>query len=669
MTRPSFQLSMDGMPVEARDGETLLAVAGRLGIEIPVLCHLAGVEKLESCGVCMVEVEGHSSLLPACAARAQAGMVVHTGSPVVLEARQLALELLLSDHVGDCSAPCELACPAQIDIPGFLRMISARRPADALAVMKRSTAFPGVLGRICPGFCELVCRRGQLDEPVAICALKRGPADADARADRPWLPDLPPPSGKRVAIVGGGVVGLSAAFFLLQRGHACTVFEAAERPGGVIRHVIPRFRLPREVVDDEVQRIVDMGCVIQCGQSLGADISLADLTRDFDAVLMATGATGEVLPHFPGSETAESALAMLAAVGGGDEPELSGEALVVGQGPIALDAARTLVRLGARVSLLLPTTRAASLLLRGRFEAAESEGVVLIENAGPRELVQGEDASFLLRYLREGRPLEARADRVFLVGQLEIDRELLSREGLALGPQGVVVDRASLATNLPGVFAAGNVVRSAARFAAHASAAGRRAAASIARFLEDGGSSRPNAINVRMGALSEADRALLFAGRPPTSRVATHGHSAPRDFEEVDAGFTETEARTEAGRCLDCDCAAKHDCGLRALSSEYDAQPNAIGGERPLFERDCTHPAVVYESGKCIKCGRCIAIARSHGEALGLAFIGRGFQVRVGVPLDRSLAEGLTSAAAECAQACPTGALALRRERGPLEGE
>ncbi|MFH1517025.1 MAG: FAD-dependent oxidoreductase [Pseudomonadota bacterium] len=253
----TVKLTIDSRCVEVEEGATILEAARKLGIEIPTLCHLDALPPVSSCFMCVVRVDNRPNLVPSCVAPAEDGMVVTATSDEILAARKTALELLLSDHVGDCVAPCTLACPAGMDIPAVIRHIRNGRFAEALTVIRRRISLPGVLGRICPRFCERVCRRGDLDEPIAICALKRFPADAvDLGAG---ALSKTQPTGKRVAVLGAGPAGLSAAFYLLQEGHACTVYDAHPEPGGTLRYSIPEFRLSCEALDRDIAAIRQLG--------------------------------------------------------------------------------------------------------------------------------------------------------------------------------------------------------------------------------------------------------------------------------------------------------------------------------------------------------------------------------------------------------------------------
>jgi formate dehydrogenase major subunit len=667
----SFELVLNGRTVRACEGESLLKVAQREGTPIPTLCFLEGLTKMESCGVCVVEVEGQRSLLPACASRALPGMVVNTESPRVSEARRTALELLLSDHLGDCLAPCERACPADIAIPDFIRAIREGETAKALAIIQDKIAFTGVLGRVCPRFCERVCRRKEVDEPVAICSLKRFPADSDQGEGAAFLPSLAPSSGKKVAIVGAGIVGLTAAYYLRTLGHDCAVFESRNRAGGALDSILPEFRMPREVLNAEIARVERMGAQFHYGRELGKDLELEELRKGHDAVLLAVGAGKEKLPEFPGDEFATSGIQLLNRIAEGCPPRAQGQVLVIGSGPSAMDTCRSLLRVGAeQVVLLMEPSLSSSLFFKTWIADGLAEGVVAIDEAGHFQLGHLPSGRFRCHYRKAEQEVLLEVDGVYLAGHVEPDLDLLRTLGLQVTHQGARVDRHTLATNLSGVFAAGNIAQ-AGRYAVQGSAAGRQAAYSIDAFLAGKVWANPSRTDIRMHNLSDLEMSLLLGGTEPGGSETLQPQLFQKDslepWGEVLSRYPAKQARNEAARCLSCDCAAKNDCTLRELSDRLAANPKRFGGERPAYRKDASHPEVVFESGKCVRCGRCIAVAEKYREELGLTFIGRGFHVEVGVPFGRSLAEGLKVAARECAEVCPTGALALRRTKPAQE--
>ncbi|MFH1074807.1 MAG: FAD-dependent oxidoreductase [Candidatus Firestonebacteria bacterium] len=292
------QVKINGKTYEFKEGCTILECASENGISIPTMCYLKETGALTSCFICAVEVEGKANLLPACATKAKEGMVIITDSIRVREARKKALELLLSDHTGDCLGPCHMGCPAHINIPKFIGELCRGDNKAAIITIKKSVALPAVLGRICPEICEKVCRRNDKDSPVAICHLKRYAADFDLLSPDPYLPSVAKSTGKRVAVIGGGAAGLTAAYYLKQFGHEVTVFEKNEKLGGGLRSGVKKERLPEEVLDKEIGQILKLGVAVKLKTELGRDIGLKEVRESFDAVFLAAGWNSEVLEVF-----------------------------------------------------------------------------------------------------------------------------------------------------------------------------------------------------------------------------------------------------------------------------------------------------------------------------------------------------------------------------------
>jgi NADPH-dependent glutamate synthase beta subunit-like oxidoreductase len=517
------KLTIDKREVEVAPGATILDAARQLGIPIPTLCFLDGCTPGTSCMACVVKVKNPDRLLPSCGMRAEDGMEVESETDEVREARRQALELLLSDHPGDCVGPCQSICPARMDIPRMIRQAAAGDWAATAATARAALVLPATLGRICAAPCEKGCRRADHDEALSIRLLHRRAADSDLASGKPLLPPCKPATGKRVAVIGAGPAGLAAAWHLLQEGVACTILDEREQPGGVLRQSAPESHLPLEVLDAEIALIARLGAAFSMQTRVGQDLALADLQKQFDAVLIASGTP--------------------------------------------------------------PTT-----------------------DAGPQ-------ANPLL-------------------------------------PEGAQVDRHTFKSSVPGLFAAGDIVHH-HRMAVRGVADGAVAARSILQFLAGEpvtALKRPFSTRLHIPTKEEMSRLAACASASP--RVSPSGDEA--------TGLTPQEAQKEAPRCLHCDCRKADACKLRDYSDAYSASPGRYHGTRRQFEQDARHADVVYEPGKCISCGLCIQIAARAKEPLGLTLIGRGFNVRVGVPFGTTVAEGLKKAAAECVAACPTGALAKK---------
>ena len=283
------KLFIDNEEVDVPAGSTVLEAAAQLGIHIPTLCHLPGKEATTSCMACLVKIGGRDGLVPSCATAALDGMRVESETDEVHHARRTALELLLADHLGDCLAPCHVACPAGMDIPLMIRQIASGDLPAAIRTVKQDIPLPAVLGRICPAPCEKACRRSFADGALSICLLKRYAADVDLASQETYLPQRAAPLGKRVVIAGAGPAGLSAAYYLLSAGCAVTVLERASATGGKLRTDIDEDRLPRSVLDAEVAVVATLGAEFRCRVRVGKDVALRDLQAEFDAVLLAVG--------------------------------------------------------------------------------------------------------------------------------------------------------------------------------------------------------------------------------------------------------------------------------------------------------------------------------------------------------------------------------------------
>ncbi len=677
-------LTIDNRRIAVEPGTTVLEAARRLGIRIPTLCHVPGLEPVSSCFVCAVQIEGRRALSPSCALPVSDGMVVTTDSTDVHTARKMALELLLSDHAGDCVAPCAATCPAGLDIPGFVFEIARRDTPRAMEVISRRLALPGALGRVCPRLCEQQCRRCDHDQGLAIGALHRFAADRDRTVARRFLPPSAAPSGKRVSIVGAGPAGLSAAFYLLQMGHAATLFDAKPKPGGMLRYGIPAHRLPKDALDDEIAAIRQLGAEFRMNSRWGVDFSLAALHKDFDAIFLAIGAQQPQELRCEGEELAMTGVEFLELVAMGNAPSLGQHVVVVGGGNTAIDCARAAVRLKASsVRILYRRTRQEMPCLLSEAEEAEAEGVKIEFLVAPTQLERNGHHQLSLACQRMSlgepdssgrrRPVPVEGSGFSLSGSTVIaaigqtvERAVAEHEGLRVSSWGIAADEVTLATNLSGVFAGGDAVLG-ADLAVRAVAAGRIAAVSIDQYLR-GGPVRGELAQstVAMKPMDDGERAQIFRDIEKAARVRMPEIDMARrlaSFDEVESGLPAEDAEIEARRCLSCGCRKSDCCTIRSLATEYGADAYRFAGERRRFSQDDSHPEVIYEPGKCILCEACVRIAAGAGEPLGLSTTGRGFDVAVAVPFGRPLSEGLRAVARRCAEICPTGALALRTAR------
>jgi ferredoxin len=283
-----IKLTIDNTKVEVEEGTTVLQAAALLGIAIPAMCYLEGQSCHPSCMVCLVKDASRGNFFSSCAMQVTEGMNIIATSEEVFDLRREALELLLSDHVGDCEAPCTLTCPAGMDIPLMNRLIAKGEFKKSLEIVRQEIALPLILGYICPAPCEKACRRKPIDGAVSICLLKRFTAQDSERRNTNLFPEVTK-TGKKIAVIGTGPAGLSAAFYLLREGHDCTLFDKNELAGGAMRYSIPEEKLPREMLDTEIEGIRLMGAIFRLNTTITPDFFENIIIPGFDAVILATG--------------------------------------------------------------------------------------------------------------------------------------------------------------------------------------------------------------------------------------------------------------------------------------------------------------------------------------------------------------------------------------------
>ncbi len=318
-----FEIKINSKTVKVADGETLLTAAQREGIAIPTMCWIKEYKPSTSCMVCLVHDRANGKLVTACSSLVQEGMDIETDNEEIAEMRRSALELLLSEHYGDCEAPCQRSCPAEMDIPLMNRLIATGRMTEALRIVKETIALPGILGYICPAPCEKACRRKDVDEPVAICQLKRFVAEEDLEHAELNLPhaelklvqaklnltqtelnlphaelNLPRTNqfDQKIAIIGAGPAGLAAAYYLALNGFSCTVFDNQPLAGGKMRTEISEDKLPASVLDAEIELIQSLQVEFRMNTAVSAGMINSTLASEYSYILLAVGAETLIQP-------------------------------------------------------------------------------------------------------------------------------------------------------------------------------------------------------------------------------------------------------------------------------------------------------------------------------------------------------------------------------------
>jgi NADH-quinone oxidoreductase subunit F len=465
---------------------------------------------------------------------------------------------------GLVEAPCSHTCPAGIDVPRYIRFIEQGEFGESCATIREKVPFPGVLGRVCFHPCESRCRRGQLEQPVAIKELKRLAADFDSGV---WKKRLTPtkPTGKRVAVVGSGPAGLTAAYYLARLGHEVSVFEALPHAGGMMRVGIPEYRLPRKVLNGEIDDILSMGVTIKTNTKVA---SLDALKADgFQAVFVAVGAHRGQKIGISGEESSGvmEGVEFLRRISLGEKVVVGERVAVIGGGNVAIDAARTALRLGAKdVLILYRRTEAEMPAAPEEIEGARQEGVKIVFLVAPHR-IEKRDGKLVLEMLRMtlGDKVDARGRRqpvavdgsqfseefdtvIAAIGQVP---DVPADFGLASGEGGVIkADPDTLATSKPGVFSGGDCVSGPASVI-EAIAAGRQAAVSIDRFL--GGKGNIEEKLAREETITPPEIEEGEAYRPKMRHVSMTRRCA--SFAEVDIGLTRRAGVKETKRCLRCD--------------------------------------------------------------------------------------------------------------------
>lgn len=516
-----IKIKIDNREVEVAEGSVLMEVLRGMGTEVPSMCYLKDAERFTSCMVCVVKERKSGKIIPSCSLEAVEGMDIISMDDEVREARKSALELLLSEHVGDCEAPCQITCPAHMDIPQMNRLLAAGKFHEALVLVKKDIALPSILGRICPAPCEGACRRNSIDEPVSICLLKRYAGDHDLEADIPWKPEVEGNTGKKVTIIGAGPAGLAAAYHLALKGHQCRVIDRNIVAGGSLCKEVAKEELPAAVLQKEIDQIAAVGVEFNLGSSVD-EAEFKKLQKSSDALVVATG--------------------------------------------------------------------------------------------------KGESG--------------------------------IAEWGLPMHPKGVEADGSTYRVGDSNVFVVGSALKP-SKLAIRVLGQGKEASFSVDQFLtEQPVKGEPGLFNSRFGKLVPAEYGEYLKESVEGNRL---------EPVQKESGLSEVQVMEEAARCLHCDCRDLHSCRLRLYSDAYGAdQKRFKSEERQLCTKQVQHEEVIYEPSKCIKCGICVRLTAMHKEDFGFTFIGRGFEVVVGIPFNESTAAGLKKVALEVADACPTGAISRK---------
>ena len=478
-------------------------------------------------------------------------------------------------HNGFCSCnsnqpvACVKSCPAGVDIPGYIALVQQGRYADAVRLIRRDNPMPTTCAYICEHPCENRCKRTIIDAPVNIRGLKKMAVDNSGIVP---VPECEAPTGKKVAIIGGGPGGLSAAYYLALMGHKVTIFEQRKQLGGMLRYGIPNYRFPRKKLDEEIDSILSTGIEVKKNISVGKDISFDDITKEYDVTYISIGAHADKKIGIEGEDAKSgitSAVEMLRAIGDGDMPDYTGKkVIVIGGGNVAMDVARSSIRLGAsKVSIVYRRRKADMTALEEEVEGAEAEGCDVLELMSPVRIKQDEEGNAIglivkpqmISRVSHGRPAPKAAakDEVLLESDLIVVAIGQGIETKSFEEHGIKVQRGVISAlntgNITpqdgemseGVFAGGDCVTGPATVI-KAIAAGKVAAANIDEYL---GFNHEITCDVEIPYASNEDK--VACGRVEVA--LRDAAERKNDFEPIEYGFSCEEACQEAGRCLRCD--------------------------------------------------------------------------------------------------------------------
>ena len=669
-----IKITINGKEITAEKGKTILQIAEANGIEIPTLCYIDEIKPYGACGLCTGEVEGIPKLLRACSAVASDGMVINTDTPRVRQSRKIALELLMSDHTGDCKGPCSLNCPAGTDCQGYVKLIAEGRFKDAVALIKDRVPLPASIGRVCPHPCETACRRKLVEEPISIAFLKSFAADEDLKSDNKFMPEIAQASGKSVGIIGGGPAGLTAAYFLAVKGHKVTVYDAMPQMGGMLRYGIPQYRLPKEVLDMEIASIAELGVEMKNNIRIGKDITFDEIRSTHDAVLVAIGAWKSSSMRIPGEDLngVYGGIDFLRSVALKNPVKLGKKVAIIGGGNTAMDACRSAVRLGAKeVYVIYRRTRAEMPAERVEIDEAEEEGVVYKFLNNPVEII-GKDGvvnALKLQIMELGEPdAGGRRGPVPVEGKfetIEIDNVIMAIgqkinisgfESLELTDRGnIASDSKTFRTSLDAVFAVGDATNRGASIAIEAIGEAQKASEVIDSYLngEMVGYKKPYVSERVVTAEDLADRQKTDRAKMP--------HRSPeerrKDFNEVNLGFSVETAINEAKRCLECGCHDYHDCKLIRYANQYDIHPERFDGDKHNCKKETKLVYIERDQNKCVLCNLCVRVCDEEvGKSL-IGLVGRGFTTVIKPEFADTSVTEFCKTCQKCVNSCPTGAL------------
>ena len=687
MTR-NIRVILDNKEVYGYEGQRIIDLCAECGIKIPTLCFDPHLSIHGGCSVCLVEIEGARALMRACTNVIAPNMVVKTNTKRVTNARRLALELLLSDHVGDCRPPCNITCPAQGNVQAYVNLTAQGKYREAVDMLHEHVTLPASIGRVCPAPCQEKCRRNLADEkePVSIREIKRFVSDWAMNSGE--LGEIPhiEENGKSVAIVGGGPAGLSAAYFLRLMGYAVTLFEKEEFLGGMMRYGIPDYRLPPPVVQSEAEWLTKVhGVTVKTNMMLGRDMTLDDLRTNYGAVVLAMGCWSSSAIRVPGEDLPGviGGIDFLYTVNNNNPMKLGKRVAVIGGGNTAMDACRCSVRCGAeKVYIVYRRTEDEMPAEKIEIKEAREEGVEFIFLAAPKAIEgNGKVERIICEKMTLGDPDASGRRSPVPTGEtfiLEVDNVIAA---IGQGVDFQDIDRVlhdgkrmkvndNYETPLPGVFTCGDQ-QSGAKIAIEAIANGHFCAEAIDVWFKTGKAKKRFVFDITNPKYSEedipAEKRAAIPREHPHEENSEVRLSKPND--EYNYGLTEEQAKKDSARCLECGCSDIFECKLREYAIDFEADPSRVAGAHILksdLNLESVNKYYVRNMDKCVVCGRCVRVCDEIAGVHAIDFTKRGFETLLSTQFYRDMALSDCTFCGLCAQVCPVGALQEKRaERLP----
>lgn len=688
-----INIILNGKPVKGNPNEYIVDVAKREGIIIPTLCNDERLDPYSSCYVCVVEIEGNPKPQPSCSTRIAEGMVINTESEKVVKARQTALNLLMSNHYADCIAPCKETCPAGVDVQGYISLIEKGLYSEAVALIKEVNPLPAICGRVCVRPCEAACRRNLLNENtgVGIDYMKRFTADYDLNSASKFVPEKAASTGKKVAVIGAGPGGLSAAYYLQLKGHQCDIYEAQAHPGGWLRYGIPEYRLPNDVIDAETKNITDLGVNIYYNQKLGCNLKYAEIQKKYDATVLTIGSQRGTLLGAEGEDAdgVYSGIDFLRNMETtGQRYDFKGKkVIVVGGGNTAMDCCRSSLRCNS-TDVKVVYRRTEKEMPANPIEIHESklEGVEYLflhnpirvnkDSEGKLKSVTlikmglGEpDASGRRRPIPiEGSEFDLEVDYILAAIGQKTDINFLSdvnsvvKEGeLKANKWGDLdADPKTLQTGVPSIFAAGDGVTGPATLieaiaqaniawlSCHQYLTGQKIEPLKKTFVSRKDNFKKQESEDYLGRYQKQLREEMPV-LDPKNRV---------NYNEVELGYSdENIAKNETSRCFECGCSEFFDCKLQQYADKYNADQKYYDGTFNQYNVDFAHPLIEIDNNKCILCSKCIRVCDEVVGAHALGLVERGFETFVAPSMNKKLTETDCESCGMCISICPTGAI------------